>query len=1222
MRPIYSIIFALILLNFGHAPPITAQDNARVMEYLDEARAHIEQGRFEAADEVLDAALKIQKKTPMAHFWKGMIALEKNEYRQAEKAFIKARSQNRNIPEPHIGLGRVYRLMKNRKLDAVEAYREAIKRDPESVEAYYEMAKVYHHLSFGDVAPFGFFKPMYLNKGIDALKKTIELDPDHPAANHDLGVTYEIGLNNVEKALPYYVKQLEANPKHTASLDRLGRGYVKTGNLEQGVSTLNRLSRNYPEIQQKAGPTLAMLEATLHLKNGQYDKAQEVFEVYIQSLPFEEQAVYHDVVYVMTDEERKRYEAMTPVQQDEYRRVFWKSKDADLTTPANERLAEHYRRVLFSRTNFGENSFPWDRRGDMYIRYGNPDDRQQFTMSVGEIQQTNQGSRRPGSIPTIQELADTIRESVQASAVERQVYAPTGDARIDAIREMNFQQRYQMAVEASTVGLSAYRVESWVYVDAGVELFFVDQLNNGVFDYPLMTQSRDVRQVARQNQFHPARLAAEMIKNTPDMYNHDFGGDPLGFYYDIVTYQGEGSRSDVEVAIAVPAYQLGAQTDGRGEITTLDARAAILDERWEEMDASVTQFGPFSRPTVLRTAKNNTAIATLQIPMSTLPGEAAMAISVRDAVTRKIGVYKQDISIPSYTARTLLMSDIKLATSVEPTIRKRGSFIRNGHEIIPNPTRIFASNQLVYIYYELYNLPLGDDGRARFQTDIRVTFEEQKQNVVWRLLSEFGKLIGGEESDSELFYSIEDVADSTFAARFTGLDITGSDPGRYAIEITVTDMLKNQVSVKNTSLLVAEEAANRSSPVVTRVGREVASAEPPEDTEKTDTGDMDLTVMPAPVLSLPEDPLKGSTRSNQSWDDLLRVLTTPEYALASEDSAAPAVEDSAMTTFVSGLQQRVDAPVTGQDSEHEMVLIPAGMFLMGSDSTSSDEGPLQSLYLPAFYIDRYEVTNSEYKKFIDATGRAKPSHWRNGIYPSGEDRYPVVGISWYDARAYAQWAGKRLPTEAEWEKAARGDDGRTYPWGDDFVADWVNAKGDGDVYPQTAPVGAFPKGVSPYGLFDMSGNVWEWTENWFDRYPGNMMENASYGEQYRVIRGGSWINFDGNVRTFNRGKYYPSDTSLLLGFRCALDANPDDQVDKTVRGYGYLRIATPGSWADIYIDGERLGQTPQADPLRIRPGAHVLKLVNPYFDPVEESIEIESDKMIKKRFILERKRAE
>ncbi|MBT4185961.1 MAG: SUMF1/EgtB/PvdO family nonheme iron enzyme, partial [Gemmatimonadales bacterium] len=120
------------------------------------------------------------------------------------------------------------------------------------------------------------------------------------------------------------------------------------------------------------------------------------------------------------------------------------------------------------------------------------------------------------------------------------------------------------------------------------------------------------------------------------------------------------------------------------------------------------------------------------------------------------------------------------------------------------------------------------------------------------------------------------------------------------------------------------------------------------------------------------------------------------------------------------------------------------------------------------------------------------------------------------------------------------------------------------------------------------GNVWEWTNAWFKPYRGNESSDAAFGEQYRVIRGGSWINFEGNTRVSNRGKYYPSDTSLLLGFRCAKD--PDDTavpVAGQLKGYGYVLVATPGTWADIFVNGERLGQTPQSDTHHIGlPSAH------------------------------------
>lgn len=226
-----------------------------------------------------------------------------------------------------------------------------------------------------------------------------------------------------------------------------------------------------------------------------------------------------------------------------------------------------------------------------------------------------------------------------------------------------------------------------------------------------------------------------------------------------------------------------------------------------------------------------------------------------------------------------------------------------------------------------------------------------------------------------------------------------------------------------------------------------------------------------------------------------------------------------------------------------MVLIPAGEFLMGSDDRLPDEGPQHKRTTPAYYIDRYEVTNGQYKRFIDAANHKSPAHFRNRTYPPGKVDHPVTFVSWNDARDYCQWAGKRLPTEPEWEKAARGSDGRTYPWGNEFTYErantpqrwkWLNRFGD------TTPVGAFASGASPYGVYDMSGNVWEWVDAWYQPHPGNKVPSDSYGEQYRILKGGSWwdcsfYNCGISAPVFNRSFFSPRLKNETFGFRCAKD---------------------------------------------------------------------------------------
>jgi len=257
----------------------------------------------------------------------------------------------------------------------------------------------------------------------------------------------------------------------------------------------------------------------------------------------------------------------------------------------------------------------------------------------------------------------------------------------------------------------------------------------------------------------------------------------------------------------------------------------------------------------------------------------------------------------------------------------------------------------------------------------------------------------------------------------------------------------------------------------------------------------------------------------------------------------------ALLTFIAGCAKAPKAPsIVGKDGA-EMVLIPAGEFKMGSND-SDDEKPVHTVYLGEFYIDKYEVTNEQYKKFVKATGHREPEGYRyvnkDRFKPWSDpnfnkDNQPVVCVSWEDANAYAYWAGERLPTEAEWEKSARGGlVGKKYSWGDTLThddANYYSGTGDKDRWKYTAPVGSFsPNG---YGLCDMAGNVCEWCADWYDgdyyaNSPKQNPKGPSSGIELRVFRGGSWDNFNVNfLRVASRGfEFNPTDVNDNVGFRC------------------------------------------------------------------------------------------
>ena len=299
-------------------------------------------------------------------------------------------------------------------------------------------------------------------------------------------------------------------------------------------------------------------------------------------------------------------------------------------------------------------------------------------------------------------------------------------------------------------------------------------------------------------------------------------------------------------------------------------------------------------------------------------------------------------------------------------------------------------------------------------------------------------------------------------------------------------------------------------------------------------------------------------------------------------------------------------PAPAASGPGEMVLVPAGPFLMGSDRVDRagrareygsrkpwylDEHPARRVELPAFWIDRTEVTNAQYRRFVREANYWVPPAWEaNGYLLTREvlehasvetlrrlaaerfrvdadtrtlgkealldliareqarlDDLPVTGVTWFNARDYCRWAGKRLPTEAEWEKAARGTDGREFPWGGTWDPTRLNASGvdpRGRPWPfGLAPVGSYPQGASPYGVLDMAGNVMEWVADWYGPYPGADWRSPDYGERYKVVRGGGWSGFGHYALShFYRAAYrfyLPPDRAYRdTGFRCARDARP------------------------------------------------------------------------------------
>lgn len=303
---------------------------------------------------------------------------------------------------------------------------------------------------------------------------------------------------------------------------------------------------------------------------------------------------------------------------------------------------------------------------------------------------------------------------------------------------------------------------------------------------------------------------------------------------------------------------------------------------------------------------------------------------------------------------------------------------------------------------------------------------------------------------------------------------------------------------------------------------------------------------------------------------------------------------AALAITVTTLNPTVRAEESGIPSD--MVYIGRGPSIMGLDkedpqelanarttyhkrnrtqaSTLNDESPAHMVFLDSYLIDKFEVSNEDYGDFIKANGHGSPAYWDDPRL--NRPNQPVVGVSWYDARAYCEYRGKRLPTEAEWEKAARGPHGNLYPWGDDFDSAKANY---GKNHDGTKPVDSYPDGVSYYGLHNMAGNVFEWVLDWYDpRFysrlepmvnptgpekpvwiggTGTYVDLLTLGEK-RVIRGGSWVAPEGSVRSTHRFWNHPLNNSygVGLGFRCAKTG--PSEIDQRIKEAAILTYVEMG----------------------------------------------------------------
>ena len=786
-----SILPALLvlLLHFTWPPPAAAQEAESL---LDRARTQYDEGEYRRAESTLRSLLERHPGSPAALLWlsRSLDRLEK--YDEAERAVKEALRIESASPEILIQLARVY-ILKDKKKEARKVLDEAGKLAPDNADVFYYRGRTYGKIRLA------FFRPGTAERefGIRnaSYRRAIELNPMHPDAFFQLGHDIESFRNDPAAAIDWYFKQASVNPGHDEAVKRLAICAIKTNDYLQGYALLQRVaaaqsSAVNPVLDGVAG----QLEAYHYHSLDQHERAYRAMSRYVAVLSEyypEEAAEYKDLSLVASSKEAEAFREASEQERTALWRAYWAARDPDPTTRTNERLVEHYRRMIYSRLRFSVGEEPWDRRGEIYIRFGQPDDRQQFILKSGE------------------DVVNAI--------------SPTGIRDVDMIRELSRQRLdVQVSTGAPIQGFGefsaragretksvAFPTESWVYVPFGLEIFFTDQRNSKAFDYPLQvidlpelaSGSVLTERLANNVLTSPRKQTEELIKKVPEFHRHDYGGEPLTFVYQLASFKGADNQADVDVAYSVPSVQLGNVEDGLGERTWLSGRIALRDMDFNYVQGLPFKMGPVRRPA---SEQDDLQLSTGAFRFSARPGAYRSAVSLRDSLSQKFGIFTSPLHISDYSANRMLLSDIKLAASIVPT-DGTGLLVRNGLSITPHPARIYSQATPVFFYYEIYNLERNDEGHTSFRTELEIVPREPRRNIVLRFLTALGRVVSQRSDDQSAYMTFEDGGMSPDDFKYTSVETKDLDPGTYTLTLTVTDLHSEQTDAKMVGVIVVRD---------------------------------------------------------------------------------------------------------------------------------------------------------------------------------------------------------------------------------------------------------------------------------------------------------------------------------------------------------------------------------------------------------------------------------
>ena len=763
---------------------------------------------------------------PDAYVNLGHILLKLRRFEESKDAFHRALTLGSKALAHH-GLGMLYAKWPMQRHFAIHHFTEALVRDRDFVDARYQMARVRFAMKQRDAE-------------LEA-KRVLKMDPGHAGAclmiaDYYLNLSWEF-----EKAVVWYTKYLAIRPEDVDAQRRLGVAYLKVRDYSRIMDHLLDFVKRHPEAID-----LMPIVAISAIEQDKPDMAMAFFEDYISKLDPEVKVLYEDISLVASGEDLRASDETPGLNRETYLNRFWNGKDPDLSTPVNERLLEHYRRVWHALTEFSEGKQPWDARGDVYIRFGEPDHRSRsddpnFKQSL-KVQRVKErlayniykGDVRAhtfvGPVYPVRslkqldgawyELREFKIESSAPSACEIAGAADhgtqAGDTELDQDREKD---HFFVDDDSAKIGIlpldeslgfgdyhpvttdedrSTVPWETWIYTGAGggIEITFTDEIGSGTYDYaPVPPNQGDISisQTASLSRHAPHSVYRRAARVTPDFYTPRHETPPLDFHYSLADFRGDDGRSLLEIYYGVPILPAHYVPEEDFTRQVLTHHAALISSsqdtvyrRTDEMtyEAAGNQAGEgLMVPDVLK----------LDLP----PGAYRLEVKSQDRLRGRVGIYQQQVEVDLYGEERLQISDLELAWRVG--VETVGSkFTKGDLKVVPMPSRAYRKGQSVFVYYEIYNLDKDAFGQTNFNVSYTITSRDTpgRAGNISRLFR------WGTGRREELAVTYEQQGASAQVEEYVELALDEQTPGRYSLKITIDDRNRGETAAKDVAFMI------------------------------------------------------------------------------------------------------------------------------------------------------------------------------------------------------------------------------------------------------------------------------------------------------------------------------------------------------------------------------------------------------------------------------------